>query len=284
VGNTNSARTRARRSALGFPRPLKSVLHPSICSVLLYRRQEKHGERTAAPRGWNQAGGGAGFGERNRARTRSRCRSAGGDLSALCLARIRIMPLHAGLTGRAQKMPPAKSSSSCSALSRDTTVRYRFPDGCCGWLATDALTLCGAGTAGSGRLWKLKTEPRSSRRPVRSRRRWAPRTFSSGIFCDSVIFIFFVGLFPEEITPRPLEAEILPRPINQPTLTPIMPPEPPEPRIDPIMPKGSKQQNGVTEADRLLGAIVLVARREPPNRGALRFLIRKFSNECGLGF
>jgi hypothetical protein len=50
------------------------------------------------------------------------------------------------------------------------------------------------------------------------------------------------------------------------------------------MPKGRKQQDGITEADRLLGAIVLVARREPPNRAALRFLIAKFNNECGLGF
>src|ERR1035441_7004650 len=47
---------------------------------------------------------------------------------------------------RAQKIPPVKSSSSCSAPSRATTVRYRFPDGCCGWLATNALTLCGAGS------------------------------------------------------------------------------------------------------------------------------------------
>ena len=29
-------------------------------------------------------------------------------------------------------MPPAKSSSSCSAPSKATTVRYRSPGGCCG--------------------------------------------------------------------------------------------------------------------------------------------------------
>src|SRR5580693_5300490 len=61
--------------------------------------------------------------------------------------------------GRAQKMPPAKSSSSCSAPSRATTVRYRSPGGCYGWLATNALTPCGGVTAGGGRLSKLKTEP-----------------------------------------------------------------------------------------------------------------------------
>src|SRR5439155_443882 len=46
--------------------------------------------------------------------------------------------------GRGQKMPPAKSSSSSSVPSKATTVRYRFQAGCCGWLATNALTLCGA--------------------------------------------------------------------------------------------------------------------------------------------
>lgn len=43
--------------------------------------------------------------------------------------------------------------------------------------------------------------------------------------------------------------------------------------MDPIMPKGIKQRNGITEADRLLGAIVLVARKEqtPATKGALDF-------------
>src|SRR5208337_608034 len=36
--------------------------------------------------------------------------------------------------GRARKMPPAKSSSSCSAQSRAMTGPYRSPGGCCGWL------------------------------------------------------------------------------------------------------------------------------------------------------
>src|SRR6202167_3575436 len=49
--------------------------------------------------------------------------------------------------GRAQKMPPAKSSSSCNAQSRATTGRFRSPGGCSGWRATNALTLCGAGSA-----------------------------------------------------------------------------------------------------------------------------------------
>jgi hypothetical protein len=99
-----------------------------------------------------------------------------------------------------------------------------------------------------------------------------------------VLFIFFVELF--SIEPRSLEAEILPRPINESIPTPITSPEPPEPRIDPIMPKGSKQHDGITEADRLLAAIVLVARKEQTaaTRGALRNLIAKFSFECGLGF
>lgn len=83
--------------------------------------------------------------------------------------------------------------------------------------------------------------------------------------------------------------EIQPRPIS-PTLDPFTPeiifPELPQPQPDPIMPKGSKQQNGITEADRLLAAIVLLARREqtPATRGALRNLIAKFSCECGLDF
>ena len=33
---------------------------------------------------------------------------------------------------------------SYSVPSKATTVRYRFQAGCCGWLATNALTLCGA--------------------------------------------------------------------------------------------------------------------------------------------
>jgi hypothetical protein len=32
------------------------------------------------------------------------------------------------------------------APSRATTDRYRFPGGCCGWPATTAWTLCGAGS------------------------------------------------------------------------------------------------------------------------------------------
>ena len=48
------------------------------------------------------------------------------------------------LDSRESAFPPAKSSSSCSAPSRATTGQYRSPGGCCGWLATNVLTLCGA--------------------------------------------------------------------------------------------------------------------------------------------
>jgi hypothetical protein len=95
-----------------------------------------------------------------------------------------------------------------------------------------------------------------------------------------MIFIFFVALFQEDIEPRPLEAEILPRSITEFTPAPITSPEPRA-----IAPKGTIEQNGITEADRLLAAIVLVARKEqtPATKGALRNLIAKFSCECGLG-
>lgn len=90
---------------------------------------------------------------------------------------------------------------------------------------------------------------------------------------------FFVE--PFNIEPRPLEAPILPRPVNQPIPTPITHPEPRA-----IAPKGVAEKDGITEADRLLGAIVLVARKEqtPATKGALRSLIAKFSCEYGLDF
>jgi hypothetical protein len=56
--------------------------------------------------------------------------------------------------------------------------------------------------------------------------------------------------FLEDIEPRPLEVEILPRPIHESIPTPITSPAPRE-----IAPKGTIEQNGITEADRLLGAI-----------------------------
>jgi hypothetical protein len=80
------------------------------------------------------------------------------------------------------------------------------------------------------------------------------------------------------IEPRPLQ-EILPRPINESIPTPITSPEPRE-----IAPKGTVEQNGITESDRLLGAIILVARREPPNRAALRTLCVRFTREHALDF
>jgi hypothetical protein len=90
-----------------------------------------------------------------------------------------------------------------------------------------------------------------------------------------------VDLLYEPIEPRPLEAEILPRPINESIPTPITSPEPRE-----IAPKGTIEQNGIREADRLLTAIVIVARKDqtPATRGALRNLIAKFSCEYGLDF
>ena len=95
-----------------------------------------------------------------------------------------------------------------------------------------------------------------------------------------MISTFFVELFNDSIEPRPPE-EILPRPINESIPTPITSSEPRE-----IAPKGTIEQNGITEADRLLGAIVVVARKEqtPATKGALRNLIARFSCEYGLGF
>jgi hypothetical protein len=80
-----------------------------------------------------------------------------------------------------------------------------------------------------------------------------------------------------EIKPRPLEAPIPPLPESTPAV--IVPPVPRD-----IAPKGVAEQDGCTEADRLLGAIVLVARREHQNKGALRNLITKFSSEYSLDF
>ncbi len=74
------------------------------------------------------------------------------------------------------------------------------------------------------------------------------------------------------IEPRPLfdVEDIQPRPLK--------------PRQ--IAPRGVAEKDGITEADRLLTAIVLVARKEqtPATKGALRNLIAKFSCEYGLDF
>jgi hypothetical protein len=87
--------------------------------------------------------------------------------------------------------------------------------------------------------------------------------------------------FPDNspILPRPLGAPIPPLPESTPVV--IVPPEPRE-----ITPRGIPEKDGITEADRLLTAIVLVARKEqtPSTKGALRNLIAKFSCECGLDF
>jgi hypothetical protein len=83
------------------------------------------------------------------------------------------------------------------------------------------------------------------------------------------------------IEPRPVDEEIRPRPIYETAPTPITSPKPRE-----IAPRGTIEKNGITEADRLLAEIVLVARKEqtPATKGALRSLIAKFSSEYGLDF
>jgi hypothetical protein len=104
-----------------------------------------------------------------------------------------------------------------------------------------------------------------------------------------MVFIFpvdRVSLFDDEIEPRPVFAaeEISPRPIESIPAPVIAAPTAPEPRE--IAPKGTIERNGITEADRLLTAIVILARKEqtPTTKGALRNLIAKFSCERGLGF
>lgn len=113
---------------------------------------------------------------------------------------------------------------------------------------------------------------------------------------------FFVE--PFNIEPRPLEAEILPRPIS-PIPTPITSPALPKPRADPpqqiaaraiatqavapavTVDPDANVHDGPTESDVLLEAIRIVAKREPQTvatRGALRNLIAKFSCEYGLDF
>jgi hypothetical protein len=88
-----------------------------------------------------------------------------------------------------------------------------------------------------------------------------------------MVFNFFVELFT--IEPRPITGmeEIEPRPVKA-----------REPRE--IAPKGSVEQDGPTQADILLEAIVLVARKPqtPATRAALRSLIARFSCEFGLDF
>jgi hypothetical protein len=78
----------------------------------------------------------------------------------------------------------------------------------------------------------------------------------------------------------PLFDTIEPRPVSSVEIAPRLL----KPRE--VAPKGAKEQDGITEADRLLAAIVLVTRKEqtPATKGALRNLIAKFSCECGLGF
>jgi hypothetical protein len=107
------------------------------------------------------------------------------------------------------------------------------------------------------------------------------RFFSSGVRYLFVLFNFLVDraiLFNDEIKPRPVSSteEISPRSIE-----PVAAPAPRE-----IAAKGTIEQNGITEADRLLAAIVLVARKEQTlaTKGALRNLIAKFSCEYGLDF
>jgi hypothetical protein len=107
------------------------------------------------------------------------------------------------------------------------------------------------------------------------------RSLSSGILIHSVISNFFVDDFYEPIEPRPLEPGILPRPITGWAIEP-RPVKSREQRE--IAPKGTVEQDGPTQADILLQAIVLVARRDPPNHAALRTLCVRFSREHALDF
>jgi hypothetical protein len=80
-----------------------------------------------------------------------------------------------------------------------------------------------------------------------------------------------------DIEPRPISVmeEIQPRPVKSaPNL------------VRQIAPKGNVEQDGPTQADILLEAIVLVARKPQTvaTRSALRSLIAKFSCEYGLDF
>jgi hypothetical protein len=117
-----------------------------------------------------------------------------------------------------------------------------------------------------------------------------------------VISNFFVEPFLEDIEPRPLEAEILPRPINESIPTPITSPEPPQPpavpaqeiaahaitvqQIAPVIPELNEEVRGKNESDVLLAAIRIVARKEESfvTQCALRDLIRRFAHQFSLDF
>jgi hypothetical protein len=72
--------------------------------------------------------------------------------------------------------------------------------------------------------------------------------------------------------------------VDRVSLTIEIEPRPVKPRE--IAPKGTVEQDGPTQADILLQAITLIARKPqtPATKGALRNLIAKFSCECGLDF
>ncbi len=107
---------------------------------------------------------------------------------------------------------------------------------------------------------------------------------------------FFVE--PFNIEPRPLEAPINPRPINQPIPTPITRPEPPTPQPDhaqeivqsTLMPytfvRPLPQEARQSESELLMQAIVIVARKEQTfvTQCALRDLVRKFAHQYSLDF
>jgi hypothetical protein len=105
-----------------------------------------------------------------------------------------------------------------------------------------------------------------------------------------VVFKHFVERFPLlTIAPRPITGVLIaPRPIK--------PAPHPAQRIAQVAivsqavapvtmaDLDADVHDGPTQSDVLLPAIILVARKEPPSKGALRSLIAKFSSECGLGF
>jgi hypothetical protein len=88
----------------------------------------------------------------------------------------------------------------------------------------------------------------------------------------------------DEIKPRPLEIPPPPKP-KPPE---IVPPTSPEPRPDAAQAKRAArhifEKDGATESERLLQSIIVAARREPPNAGALRTLCVRFSREHSLDF
>jgi hypothetical protein len=85
-----------------------------------------------------------------------------------------------------------------------------------------------------------------------------------------------------DIKPRPIEPvtdPVIVVPVPEPVAPPVRRPEPRRTSI-----KGTVEQEGCTEAERLLQAIITASRKENPNRAALRTLCVRFSREFSLDF